>query len=273
VIKPYPERIVIELTPGCNLSCSMCPRHHIDGHKGLMTEKLWQKLIDDIKQHSPKSIVIPFWRGEATLHPKFSQFIDYANKKSLEIHLSSNGERLTDTIINSLLKCQFVTFSIHTDKALENAINFIKNNNIVGDVQISFVNNEATSKHLDTITKDPNLMGFSSIRLYEEHTIDGVFGQSQHQKASTSREFCPLLENNLVFAYDGKVSRCNHIWNPIKNLNINDKSIQEIWNTNELKTIRNQYPDTLCKPCDQWHGHTKGKRWELLDHNIKETHF
>ncbi len=77
-ILDYPHRIVIELTPQCNLSCSMCPRNYVQTNDGYMSKDLWQRLIDDIAKTEPDAIVLPFWRGESLLHPHFIELIKYA---------------------------------------------------------------------------------------------------------------------------------------------------------------------------------------------------
>ena len=74
-ILDYPRRIVTELTPQCNLSCSMCPRNYIQTKDGYMSKDLWRCLVDDIAKNEPDAIVLPFWRGESLLHPDFMEVI------------------------------------------------------------------------------------------------------------------------------------------------------------------------------------------------------
>lgn len=78
----YPHRIVIELTPQCNLSCSMCPRNYIQTNDGYMSRDLWRRLVNEIVRNEPDTIVLPFWRGELLLHPYFIALILYASNKS-----------------------------------------------------------------------------------------------------------------------------------------------------------------------------------------------
>ena len=47
-IECFPSRIVLELTPLCNLSCFMFPRHYINEADGYMQENLFKKMIDEI---------------------------------------------------------------------------------------------------------------------------------------------------------------------------------------------------------------------------------
>ena len=169
----YPRRIVIELTPQCNLSCSMCPRNYIKAKDGYMNKALWQRLIDDIAKTDSNAVVMPFWRGESLLHPDFLGLIDYALNKSVKIHISTNGILVTGKYIDLLARCEFVTFSIHTRIGYENAKKFLslkKKEKPV--VQVSFVKGEESEKILRTIINTDNLGGFDNVRLYEEHTKD-----------------------------------------------------------------------------------------------------
>lgn len=270
----YPNRIVLELTPLCNLACPMCPRHYVKDTDGFMTKELWFKLIDEIAETDPNSIVLPFWRGESLLHPNFVELIEYALQKSIRIHISTNGIMVKDEFAEVLSHCEFVTFSIHTPVGLKRAKEF---NALVKErqghqptVQISFVTGEKTTeKLLDGIVASPDLEGFDNLRLYEEHTKDGVFG-STGQHIEVKRHFCPKLLHTFVIAYDGSVSRCNHIWVPEQGPNLNRMSIKEAWESEVMQEIRVNYPDKQCGPCDQWTGHTLGASWKKVDGEVKK---
>ena len=66
----FPNRITIELTNQCNVSCSFCPRQKINMEIGFMDIKLYKKIIDEASSHLPVKLVL-FFRGESMLHPQF----------------------------------------------------------------------------------------------------------------------------------------------------------------------------------------------------------
>jgi len=251
----------------------MCPRQYIQANDEYMDTALWQKLINDVAKNNPQAIVLPFWRGESLLHPKFIEFLKYALGKSLSIHISTNGHLVTGEHAELLSQCEFVTFSIHTHAGFQNARKFLSLKK--GDkpiIQISFVKGEESEKMLENIINTPDLNGFDSVRLYEEHTKDGIFGKSQ-SPLKFPRTFCPKLIDTLVIAYDGSVSRCNHIWETEKSINIRNICIKDAWNSKRLKEIRDHYPDTYCEPCDQWSGHTAGESWQLINGRVKHKKY
>lgn len=269
-----PQRIVIELTPKCNLLCPMCPRNYIKEKDGYISKTLWNRLIDEIFENYPQSIILPFWRGESLLHPDFMKLMEYALDKSLRIHIATNGTLVANEFIEVLLRCEFVTFSIHNEVGYKTAREFLELKRGIGPTtQISFVKGEKDVEGIcNSLILSDNLGGFDSVRIYYEHTKDGIFGSSG-LKVNSARNYCPKLQNTLVIAYDGSISRCNHIWTTDKEINLNNLSIREAWHSDYLKKIRNAYPDSRCQPCDQWIGHTLGESYRITNGKVKHKVF
>ncbi len=273
-IQSYPKRIVIELTCECNLSCLMCPRKYIDEKSGYMHKALWTKLINEIFEYSPDSVIIPFWRGESLLHPDFINFLELALDKPLRIHMSTNGTLINDESSQLLARCEFITFSIHTISGYNNAKEFLSSRRGKAPIiQASFVEGEEAVEEIRlSMINSPDLQGFDSVRIYAEHSKNGVFGSFAKQ-ANVNRVFCPKLQNTLVIAYDGRISRCNHIWETEREVSVNKMSIAEAWDSNSLQRIRKDYPDAKCRPCGQWTGHTCGESWQKVDGKIKHNRY
>ena len=269
--KENPERIVIEMTAECNLCCRMCPRNHIKLPKGFMKTELWTKLIDEITEKFPNSIVLPFWRGESVLHPHFTKLCKYAFQKGIRMHFSTNGHIIPGNVKQLLHHFEFLTFSIHTPQGFKHANEIVQMKEQTRMTQISFVESEKTVEYLNSLLSQPDMAGFDSIRLYKEHTINGIFGSDgmEHEK----RIFCPKLLDTLVIAIDGSISRCNHLWETENKWNANHLSISEIWQSPFMNEIMVNYPDSHCMRCSQWHGHTMGERWEFANGKINHVRF
>lgn len=262
-IDVFPSRLVLELTPLCNLSCPMCPRHYIKDTEGYMSQQLFGKLVDEVEAENKQAILLPFWRGESCLHPDFSGLMNYVLDKKIRIHISTNGHFMSPEYMDIFYRCEFVTFSLHTDFGYKNASKFVESKPKWSRVttQVSFVDSEkSTKKILAECSEDMDLKGFDSIRLYEEHTIKGEFGKSAGE-SKRSRVFCPKLSHTFVVSADGGYSRCNHIWVPEVAPNLSTASIKEVWEGARMKEIRGNYPDDKCGSCDQWTGHTNGEAW------------
>lgn len=253
----------------------MCPRHHIQAMSGHLTKELWRKLIDEVAEISPDTIILPFWRGESLLHPNFIEFMEYALNKSLVLHISTNGHFVSEDYSAVLAKCEFVTFSVHTYRGYSRAKEFLSLRKVgKTTTQISFVEGEVTENILHELVASHNLGGFDSVRFYEEHSRNGIFGKLKNS-VKTPRTFCPKLLDTLVVAFDGALSRCCHIWETENEINVNGMSIKDVWTSEHFQRIRSGYPDVRCEPCDQWIGHTCGESWRLVDGKLehKMYHF
>jgi sulfatase maturation enzyme AslB (radical SAM superfamily) len=262
-IARFPGRVVLELTPLCNLACRMCPRHYIKDTDGFMAPELFRKLVDEVAQERPDAVLLPFWRGESCMHPQFAELVDYALTKNLRVHLSTNGHYLSPENCDVFYRCEFLTFSLHSKVGFQNAQKFIDAKPDWSKVttQISFVDSEKTTqRYFPKYIGDAKLKGFDGIRLYVEHTLGGEFGKNA-TKAAAPRTFCPKLEESFVVAADGSYSRCNHIWTPETTHNLATATIAQVWSSERMQRIRTTYPDEKCAPCDQWTGHTNGEAW------------
>jgi hypothetical protein len=253
--------VVAELSADCNLACPVCPRRHLPGTGGLMEPDLFRGLCDQVAREAPGTVLLPFWRGESLVHPRAAELLTYALDLGLRVHLSTNGHHLPEEVRPVLARCRFVTFSVHTAQGLENARAFLPfRREGKPAVQVSFVSGEPTADLYRRLASLPDLGGFDSLRLYQEHTRDGVFGRSAAPPAGP-RTFCPKLADTLVVSWDGGISRCNHAWRPEEGLALGAGGLREAWDSAVLRRVREGYPDEVCASCDQWSGHTMGEAW------------
>lgn len=270
----FPTRIVLELTPRCNLICPMCPRQHLDLGEGNMPSDLFTKLIQEIVQENREAVILPFWRGESCLHPDFVPLMDIALNAGLRVHLSTNGHFMPPDFQQTFYRCEFVTFSIHTKRGYEHALQLAakKPSWSRTAIQVSFVQSEPTARDvLPACLSSPTLNGFDSVRLYVDHSQDGQFGKSSRPPAMP-RQFCPKLTHTFVVGAEGRFSRCNHVWQTEQEPTLHEKGIKDIWNGPALHHIRHSYPDPQCSTCDQWTGHTTGETWRKTKHGSIEHH-
>lgn len=274
VFPGFPKRVVIEMTSSCNLSCPMCPRHHMQRADGFIARGFWERLIDEIAGESADTAVLPFWRGESTMHPEFAELLEYALEKSLRIHIFTNGHFPSVKYYAILNRCEFVSFSAHTDAGYQRARDFISiRENDRPIIQISFVEGEYTERaYLNSLIAEPDLGGFDCVRLYKEHSRGGAYGRSGNANGF-QRTFCRKLLDTIAISFEGKVSRCNHQWEANSGIDLLRTTIKEAWISDRLLEIRDGYPDALCVQCDQWGGHTCGERWRVVDGSLEHEIF
>jgi MoaA/NifB/PqqE/SkfB family radical SAM enzyme len=185
------SKYVIELTNDCNLSCTMCPRNYINMEIGYMSKGLFLELIDKI----PKgSTVLPFWRGESTLHPDFREMIEELD--DYDVVLATNGTN-PDQILEVLEYLNAVNVSIHNSQSYEG---YRKIKNHVNGSKPSVIASRVEGE-LEFIKND---------RVYKQHTIDGIWGKVDGvdgiQKTRCSKK------DETVIAWDGKIGKCCYVW-------------------------------------------------------------
>ena len=112
----FPNRVTIELTNDCNVSCVFCNRQKILMDIGYIDDKLFYKIIDEMAQHLPIKLV-PFFRGEPLMHPQLIPFIQYAKQKGIgPIQMASNALLLDDAMQDGLIEAgiDYLSFSLDT---------------------------------------------------------------------------------------------------------------------------------------------------------------
>ena len=278
---PFPNRITVELTNHCNLSCRMCPRKNMRGERGYMPLPLYKKIIDEMSRHLPVALV-PFFRGESLLHPDFLQMLSYAKDRGVgPIQLTTNGKLLNSEIIKYLvdLNLDFISTSLDSVNPkiyeevrggadLQKVMNSIedllvyreqKGNNLP-EIQVSMVKTCETESELQAFVAHWQRR-VDRVRVYEEHSQDGHFGSFKQVNdiSLDCRKPCLKPFQEMVIYWNGNVALCNHDWDRSSSIgNVIERTIQEIWIHDKYQEIRenhhllNSSLETVCLHCDHW---------------------
>ena len=114
--KRFPDRVTVELTNDCNVSCSFCNRQKIDMSIGYIEDALYYKIIDEMALHKPIKLV-PFFRGEPLMHPHIVEYLHYAKDKGIgPIQMASNALLLNEQMQDALIDVgvDYISFSLDT---------------------------------------------------------------------------------------------------------------------------------------------------------------
>lgn len=275
----FPNRVTVELTNACNLKCPMCPRHFMDGHMGYMAWDMYVKIIDEMSAHLGTAMV-PFFRGESMLHPKFIEMMAYAKKKGVgPIQYTTNATRMKPKFARALvdLKIDFVSFSVDSidpekyaairingklEETLANIDYFCKykaeQNSAFPEVQVSVVKTKQTEDSIKQFV-DFWTPKVDRVRVYEEHSTGGTFGALEDNTDPMPRMACHKVFGDLVIYWDGTVGLCNHDWVRTELIDsVADKSIAEVWLGERYEKIRQAHLknhdqlEKVCQGCDHW---------------------
>lgn len=268
----FPKRIEIELASACNLKCIYCPRHFMDDLNGFMDFSLYKRLIDEIADH-PKTIIVLHRRGESLLHPQFIEMLNYIRGKFKTIQLATNATLLNtekaQAIINTVT---FLSFSIDTphkfektrtpakyEKVRANILKFLKMNKAQGNrvnTQVSMVRTTETLESETAMFQKIWEDKVDRVRIYDQHSENGVFGSMRQKRAS--RKPCVMPFYEMLIYCDGRIGRCNHDWDGDPIGDITKVDIKQIWNNGVYQDLRQQQKtlmitDPVCASCDSWY--------------------
>ena len=280
----FPNRITVELTNDCNVSCTFCNRQKIAMDIGYMDETLFYKIVDEMANHLPIKMV-PFFRGEPLMHPQIIDFIKYAKKKGIgPIQMASNAllldEKMQDDLIESGI--DYVSFSLDTlDKELYRC------SRQLGNLEISSKNVEsmglkckerrrkglaAPTIQVSTINIDEYIPGQKAfidkwmqyvdvVRVYEQHDEKGRLVNPEIQRRLdifSDRMPCRKVFTDMIIYWDGRLALCNYDWNENREVgNVSQMSLKEAWNSKMYEDIRqmhltNTFDESICKECHHW---------------------
>lgn len=106
----YPHFVQLDITNLCNLSCDMCPVHHVNVPRKHIDFEVFKKIIDRLKGVREISLV---GLGEPLSHPRIFDAVRYCKSKGMVVKITSNGLLLDrDRMIRGLVESGLDTISI-----------------------------------------------------------------------------------------------------------------------------------------------------------------
>lgn len=280
----FPNRITVELTNDCNVSCTFCNRQKIPMKIGYMEEEVFYKIIDEASEHLPIKLV-PFFRGEPLMHPQIIKFIRYAKEKGIgPIQIASNALLLNDEMQDNLIEAgvDFISFSLDTidkevyahsrltgnlavsERNVENmgrkCMERKKSGLAVPTLQVSTIDiEEYRSSREEFIEKWRQYVDI--VRVYEQHDENGKLVNPDVQKkfdVFSERKPCRKVFTDMIIYWDGRLALCNYDWGERRNIgNVAETTLYEAWNSNLYEEIRTMHltdtlDDSICKGCHHW---------------------
>ena len=115
------NKIYVEPTNRCNLSCVTCIRHAWDEPLGDMAWPVFQSLIDGLADFpGPKTIAFA-GLGEPLLHEQFPEMVRLAHERGLRTEMTSNAMLLTPSLAGKLIDAGLDQFTVSIDGASDEA--------------------------------------------------------------------------------------------------------------------------------------------------------
>ena len=276
----YPHLHQIEPTNVCPYNCIMCPRgEKMKRKKGYMDFNTFSKIINEVAAYpaeiKQKEIEL-FHFGESLLHPEICEINKLASSKGLNTVLSVNAIELTEKIAENLIKGEAGKIIVSIDGFDSESFLRIRGRKINYQEAIDNVLRTASLikslkgktllvvRMIDLKQNSHKMDDFKSF--WEKHNIESEiraffpWGEEKMEELGEYEKYppfmpCPFPWQYLVVQWNGDVVACCRDYNAENKMgNVNEESIEEIWNSRKYASFRESmingtYNNTICQPC------------------------
>lgn len=277
-----PQLLMLEVTNVCNLRCPNCTNKDMQRKRGFMGLDIYKKVIDECVVIGVNDLWIT--GGEPTLHPLLINQVAYAKEKGIEsLALITNAQLLTLPLGRKLIEAGLDKLEVSIDAATPGTYSEMRPpGNLVTlernlQTFIKLKSEMKTSKPQVTVKFIKEPMNANEVGLFRRkwgnladeiyisflHNWGGAISKKESKwRGGSRRDPCSWVFRRMYICWDGKVSFCC-LDSEAETLlgDIEEKSIEEIWHSHELRAIRQAHLDgtfsrvSLCDKCsfrDVW---------------------
>ena len=276
-VEAAPMSLGIEVTNACNLKCIMCHRQVMTRKVGFMDFELFRECARQGIEMGAKMIV-PFNYGEALLHPRLTDMVEYIKSRSREtiVKVNTNGMLLAKDYARNLIGAGIdeITFSLegctkesHERIAIGSDYNTILANltdlidmrkgNAKPQIRVCMVRMEETESEMKQFVKKWRPI-VDSITIHDMNTGYGTLKDRRVRKSPLKRKVpCRELWLKLQVLWDGSVTVCCIDYDGRLRIgNVEKDSLRDLWfspRMNEMREIhrlREFAKIPICNKCD-----------------------
>jgi len=278
-----PLNLDLELSAICNIRCPFCflqNKNYTRPKYLFMPTTMAKCVLDDAANIGVPAVKFN-WRGEATMHPDFSEITAYAaDSKFHDILINTNGNYRSSKVYG-LMNCTKVMYSV--DSMEENTYKVMRAG---GSLRIVLDNIEMLLKFghrnvwVRRVLTDSNkaedfkssvAQKFGDAVKVAEHY---VFDRAVVRKSNAPRTYCLYPSQRLVVGTSGDVFPCCVDYDEGMRVgNVYLKPISEIWDGFRMKFVRamlkkGRMPSKQCANCTSWMAYKAPQRKMVADKAI-----
>ena len=236
---------------------------------GKMTVELFKDIIDQVETNV--EFISLASRGEPLLCPKIDQMLEYTTDKFLNLKINTNASLLTEKNCHALLNSGIKTVVFSADAADENLYSKYRVN---GNLNKVLKNIETFKEIKERHYSDKKLITrVSGVKVSEDQKMEDMeklWGGLVDQVAfvdyvpwenvydaplSEITQPCSDLWRRMFIWWDGKINPCDVDYrSQLSSGNINNNTIDKLWQSNEYNQIRSNHLDNKRKdssPCNK----------------------
>ena len=266
----FPKSVLVETTLRCPADCIFCPNKKISGRPIDMPWDLFTKIVDECRGKGVTEFH-PFINGEPLASPYFEDAIDYISRILPEaaVHIYTNGYLLDDTTASMLLRynnvCE-VHFSIDgfSKQVYEQHRSGLVYERVIANVRgfldrLKHHPKQVTTRVVFTMTPE-NESEVPAFRQFWEGLVDtvdvlpcdGRGGSGRIPAFMNAQQLgCFQVTERTYILSDGTVVLCCKDWAGYSALgNVNEESLQSIWNSTEYRGLRDNISHGRFADCE-----------------------
>jgi radical SAM protein with 4Fe4S-binding SPASM domain len=258
-----PEIYQIEVTSACNFNCVMCPRKNYKRDLNKFIDINLVKKI--IKNDLDGSYFVELQMiGEPLLHPEIETIIDLLKSK-VQVGLSTNGA-LIDKNLKAIEKLDYLTISVDSLKNYETIRVNGKLDKLIKNIDLVMNLSNKPKIDLQIIELNDWKTSFNDInKLIKEkkwdcvlRTIPDLCKIMRHEESKeklVTNDLCLNPFASVSIHADGDVVPCCFAWGKeIVYGNLNENSLIEIWNSENVLNLKKQHQTQtnlpkMCQEC------------------------
>jgi MoaA/NifB/PqqE/SkfB family radical SAM enzyme len=279
----FPAEVVVETVAECDLACIMCPQSRLTRPRGRMAYELWTRIVDEIAEVEPATLLRPAHLGEPLLMaPEIFRWLRYAKHRGLEqVSLASNLNLLRPDHAESLVTSGLDEISVGIDAASLDRYREIRVEGNLERVRRAVTYLADTRARLASSTPrlvlhylvmDENAAeqeafaeAWQATGIDLELRFTPRLGWAGHQPAwqgssrgrGAPRRPCHNLMTTLTVFWNGLVPQCERDWNGrTRHGNLNRQSLHEVWHASlaqlRQRHLRGDFRSALCCDCEDW---------------------
>ena len=284
-LENYPPILTFDTTNLCNARCVWCHNPDLQYPKGIMSQNLFEKIIDDYSQCGGNVWFATF--GEPFMDKNILDKIQYLRKfdSIKDVVLLTNGLLLTTDKSRQLLdlninieisldeinKDKFeLVKQMDFDKVIENTLFLLEENKRLGSpiktiIRMKTLQSEKEINELNLYKRLKELSSFIDLtpiassdsianwagsfnkrKFFDEYLPETQPNGSYKNYNIQNKAPCSQLWKNMVIMWDGKVVLCCADMEGEEIIgDLNKNSISQIWKGEKIKTIRELFKNRL----------------------------
>ena len=285
-VSEFPLHVDIEATSRCNMNCPMCFRQNLTD-LGDMKWDVFTTIVDECAEHDLFSVRLS-WRGEALIHPRIFDMIEYAAERIPNVSFLTNTFFVTEKVADRLIELGLSYLGCSFD-GIGDAYNMVRRparyEDSLGKLEYLHRAREAKGAARPqvracsiwpAVSSDPQAY-YDALSPVADMVVVNNYKDFSAEPDPVPDFVCQYPWERLMVAHNGRVQCCTG-WNSedISLGSVPEQTLLDMWHSGKLNRIRELHRSgqreevTGCSKCR--HGNRLPDQSITIDEIVKRGH-